>query len=177
MPAHRLRSESGVSLIETMVAILVLTIGAVGMAATFLHGMRMAGSSPAELTATQKAAEAVESVFSARDTHRITWAQLRNQSDGGIFLDSEQVIKTGGDDGIVNTGDNGEAVETVVLPGPDQDLNTTADNRTETLQTFTRQITIHEISTVLRSITVTIRYTAGATAQTYTLTAYISRFA
>jgi hypothetical protein len=137
----------------------------------------VAGSSPSELTATQKAAEAVESVFSARDTHRISWAQLRNRSDGGIFLDEEQVVKTGGEDGIVNTGDDGEAVEAVELPGPDQDLTTTADNRIERLDSFTRKITIDDISPVLRLLTVTIKYKAGASTQTYTLTAYISRFA
>ena len=176
MQTH-LTSERGVSLIETMIAILVLTIGAVGMAATFLHGMRLAGSSPAELTATQKAAEAIESVFSARDSHRITWAQLRNVSRGGIFLDTATAVKTGGSDGIINTGDAGEAIEAVVLPGPDQDMDTAADNRTETLASFTRQITIADITPVLRSITVTVTYKAGAAAQTYTLTTYISAFA
>jgi type II secretory pathway pseudopilin PulG len=174
--ANRLNAESGITLIETMIAILVLTIGAVGMGATFLHGMRAAGSSPAELTATQKAAEAIESVYGARDSHTITWAQLKNASDGGIFQDGPQDVKTGGDDGIVNTGDDGEVVESVVLPGPDQDLSTAADNRTETLAGFTREIQIEEISTVLRSLTVIITYKAGASTQTYALTTYISQF-
>ena len=176
MQTH-LYSERGVSLIETMIAILVLTIGAVGMAGTFLHGMSVAGSSPAELTATQKAAEAIESVFSARDSHRIAWAQLRNVSRGGVFLDAAQPVKTGGADGIINTGDSGEAIEAVVLPGPDQDMETDGDNRTETLAAFTRRITIADISPVLRSITVTVTYKAGAATQTYTLTTYISAFA
>lgn len=177
MTMRRLEHEAGVTLIETMIAMLVLTVGAVGMAATFLHGMRMSVSSPNELIATQKAAEAVESVYSARDSHTITWAQLRNQSNGGIFLDSDQAIKTGGDDGVVNTGDHGEVAETVVLPGPDQDLSATADNKTITLDGFTRKIKIEDISTTLRSITVTITYKAGTTTQTYVLTAYISAYA
>jgi hypothetical protein len=173
----RLTSETGVSLVETMIAMLVLTIGAVGMAATFLQGMRMAGGSPAEVIATQKAAEAIESVYSARDSHTITWDKLRNRAHGGIFLDTAEVIKTGGEDGIVNTGDDGEVVESVTFPGPDDDLSQGADNRTETLETFKRQITITDISNVLRSVTVTITYTSGAAVQTYTLTTYISAFA
>lgn len=173
----RLQSAAGVTLIETLIAILVLTVGAVGMAATFLHGMRLAGSSPAELIATQKAAEAVESVYSARDSHTVTWAQLRNVSDGGIFLDGAQPVKTGGDDGVVNTGDDGEVLESVTLPGPDQDLATTADNRTETLASFTREIRIADVSTSLRSVTVVITYTASQTTQSYTLTTYISQYA
>lgn len=174
---RRLRTESGVTLIETMIAMLVLTVGAVGMAATFLHGMRMSVSSPNELIATQKAAEAVESVYSARDSHTITWAQLRNTSNGGIFLDTEQSIKTGGDDGIVNTGDDGEVAEVSVLPGPDQDLAQAGDNQTVSLAGFTRKIKIEDISSVLRSLTVTITYKAGTTTQTYVLTTYISAYA
>ena len=173
----RLEDEAGITLVETLIAILVLTVGAVGMAATFLHGMKVAGSSPAELTATQKAAEAVESVYSARDSHTITWAQLRNVSDGGIFVDGATEIRTGGDDGIINTGDDGEVLESVTLPGPDQNLETAADNRIETLAGFTREIRIEDVSSVLRSLTVVITYKAGSTTQTYTLTTYISAFA
>ena len=173
----KLRTESGVTLIETMIAMLVLTVGAIGMAATFLHGMQAAMSSPNELVATQKAAEAVESVYSARDSHTVTWAQLRNQAHGGIFLNTAQSIKTGGNDGIVNTGDAGEAIEVVYLPGPDQNIAATADNQTVSLGGFTRQIKIEDITAVLRSITVIITYKAGPTTQTYTLTAYISAYA
>ena len=173
----RSNEEAGVTLVETLIAILVLTVGAVGMAATFLHGMKTAGSSPAELTATQKAAEAIESVYSARDSHSITWAQLRNVSHGGIFLDGGQPVKTGGDDGIINTGDDGEVVESVTLPGPDQNLATPGDNRIETLNGFTREIRIEDISAVLRSVTIIITYKAGEATQTYTLMTYISAFA
>jgi hypothetical protein len=171
-----LKSEAGVTLIETMIAMLVLTVGAMGMAATFLQGMKLVSSSPAELLATQKAAEAIESVFSARDSHTITWAQINNKKNGGIFLNEAIPVSTGGEDGIVNTGDEGEVVESVVLPGPDQTLST-ADDRTELLDTYSRKIAITELSNVLRSITVTIEYKAGAATQTYTLTAYISSFA
>jgi type II secretory pathway pseudopilin PulG len=174
---NTLQDEAGITLVETLIAILVLTVGAVGMAATFLHGMSVAGSSPAELTATQKAAEAVESVYSARDSHTITWAQLKNRADGGIFIDGATEVRTGGADGIINTGDDGEVIESVTLPGPDQNLETEEDNRIETLVGFTREIRIEEISSVLRSLTVIITYKAGATTQTYTLTTYISAFA
>ena len=33
------RAEAGITLIEAMIAMLVLTVGAVGMAGAFLHGM------------------------------------------------------------------------------------------------------------------------------------------
>ena len=170
-------SQRGMSLIETMIAMLVLTVGAIGMASVFLYGMQSATSSPNELVATQKAAEAIESVFAARDSHTVTWAQLRNVANGGVFLGGELQLKTAGNDGIILTGDQGEAVETVTLPGIDQQLGT-ADDKTESLSAFTRQIAIADVtgSTDLRVITVTIKYPAGTVKRTYAITAYISAF-
>ena len=77
--------DDGFSLLETIFAISILSVGALGMAGVFTKGMQGTTSSPSELTATQKAAEAIESVFSARDSHSISWNQLRNQNRGGIF--------------------------------------------------------------------------------------------
>jgi hypothetical protein len=129
--------------------------------------------------ATQKAAEAVESVFSARDSHTFTWAQLRNKSKGGIFVDGAEDLKTGGNDGVVNTGDPGEVAESVTLPGPDQNFATAGDNRVQKFETFKREILIEDIegNEVLRSLTVIITYKAGPITQKYTLTTYISAFA
>ena len=178
----QLRSESGISLIETMIAMLVLTVGAIGMAAMFLQGLRTTASSPSELVATQKAAEAIESVFSARDSHTITWNELRN-TDQGIFVKNPQPMMVAGTDGILGTADDGKVgnatgvLESVVLPGPDQDLSKTADNKTETLRGFTREIRISDVTDDLRLITVIIEYPAGATTQSYTLTTYISAIA
>jgi len=171
----QLESDAGFTLIEAMVAMLVLTVGAVGMAATFLHGMKAATSSPSELVATQKAAEAIESVFSARDSHTITWNQLRNQAYSGIFKNGAQSMKLAGNDGIVNTNDDG-AIESVVMPGPDQTMGT-SDDKTERLTLYSREIRIVDIRPDLRSLTVIIKYPSGPTTQTYTLTTYISAFA
>jgi type II secretory pathway pseudopilin PulG len=180
---HRqLQSESGISLIETMIAMLVLTVGAIGMAAAFLQGTRATASSPQTLVATQKAAEAIESVFSARDSHTIKWDELRN-ADQGIFVKNPQPMLIAGDDGILGTADDGKdqagqtgVLESVVLPGPDDELGT-LDDKKESLHGFTRDIRIEDVTPDLRLITVVITYPAGGTKQTYTLTAYISAVA
>ena len=172
-PRHQ--TQAGFSLLETVVAIGVMTVGALGMAGVFAAGVQKTASSPSELLATQKATEAIESVFSARDSHTVTWAQLRNVSAGGIFVDGPEALKVAGADGVLNTADDG-AVETVVLPGPDQQLGT-ADDVTQTLDGFTREIRLVDLSTDLRSVTVTITYRAGPAIRSYTLTAYISTFA
>jgi type II secretory pathway pseudopilin PulG len=153
------QQESGFSLVETIISMGVLTVGAIGMAAVFAQGLQSTQTSPNELLATQKAAEAIESVFSARDSRTLTWAQIRNTSDGGIFLGTETDMNLAGADGILQTGDNGETLE--------------ADN----LERFTRKIHISDLSGDLRSITVTIKYPAGSSMRTYELTAYISTFA
>ena len=169
------RSQAGFSLLETIVAVGVLTVGSLGLAQVFAAGVQKTINSPSDLVTTQKATEAIESVFSARDSHTLTWAQLRNVADGGIFLNGPQPLKVDGLDGVVNTADDG-AVETSVLPGPDQNLGT-ADDVTLILDRFTREIRIVDLSLDLRSVTVTIVYQAGPATRTYTVTAYISTFA
>ncbi len=171
----RITRQEGFSLLEAVVAIGVLCAGVLGMAGVFTFGMQKTASSPSQTIMAAKAVEAVESVFSARDSHTITWAQLQNVSNGGIFKDGPTPLKTDGPDGVLNTADDGP-VETVTLPGPDQKYGT-ADDKTETLSNYTREIRITTLSSDLRSITVTITSTTAGQTSAYTLTAYISTFA
>ena len=172
-------ASRGFSLIETVIALGVMTTGMLGAAAVLTVGMQKVTSSPGDLVATQKANEAIESVFSGRDSHTITWAQLKNLhgatgSDNGIFLDGAQPLKVAGADGLLDTADDG-AVETVTLPGRDQMLGT-FDDQTITLDGYSREIAIRDVETDLRSITVTITYQSGALKRNYTITTYISNF-
>ena len=170
-----LRSDAGFSLLETVFAIGVLSAGALGMAGIFTQGMKGTSDSPNQAILTEKAVEAIESVFSARDSHLLTWAQLQNVSNGGVFIDGPTKLTTDGPDGVVGTADDGP-VESFALPGPDQAIGT-ADDETVTLTNFTRQIQITTLSADLRSITVTITYNTGTKTTSYVLTAYISTFA
>jgi prepilin-type N-terminal cleavage/methylation domain-containing protein len=172
-------NERGFSLIETIISVGILAVGLLGAAALLTAGMQKIASSPRDLIATHKATEAIESVFSARDTRTLTWAQIRNVqgasgADGGIFLDGAQDLRLPGADGLIDTADDG-AIETVVYPGNDQQFDT-ADDVTTTLAGFTREIQIRDVQANLRSITVIVTYPEGAGRRTYTLTAYISRF-
>jgi prepilin-type N-terminal cleavage/methylation domain-containing protein len=173
------KQESGFSLIETMIALGILATGLLGLAGVFTIGMAHMATSSANLIAREKAREAVESVHTARDTRTITWSQIRNVAQGGVFLDGAQSVKKPGDDGLVNTADDG-SVEEIVLPGPDGLLNT-ADDQHVSLSNFTRQIVISDLfdqngdlNQSLRQITVTITYSVGPVRRTYTLTTYIS---
>jgi len=173
-----MRGEHGSSLIETMIALLVLSIGALGIAGVFVQGMERAMSSPGDLVATQKAAEAIENVFSARDAHTLTWAQIKNVDDAGeedgVFLDGPQPMTVAGPDGLLNTADDGD-IEEVTLPGRDGFLGTDDDVVT-TLEGYQRQIEITEIQPDLREVTVTITYRSGRSIRTYVLQTYVSNY-
>ena len=161
-------SERGFSLAETVIAIGVLTTGIIGAAAVLVAGMQNLSSSPSDVIVAQKATEAVESVFAARDSHKLTWAQINNVSNGGVFLDAATSLTTPGADGLVNTADDG-AIETLVLP-----------TGNVTLGGYTRKIQIVDVAGengMLRSITVTITYKSGSNTRTYTLNTFISSYA
>jgi prepilin-type N-terminal cleavage/methylation domain-containing protein len=176
-------SEKGFSLIETMVALGVLTVGVLGAAGVLATGMQNLSSSPQDVIVTQKASQAIEAVFSARDSHKLTWSQIRNVrgvsgNDGGIFVDGPTNLTLPGPDGIVNTQDDPTTIETIILPGHDQILGT-SDDQTITLNNFTRQIAIADVPNEngnLRSVTVTITYQNGPTKRTYTLVSFISSY-
>jgi prepilin-type N-terminal cleavage/methylation domain-containing protein len=179
MPNHPRADNSGFTLLEAMIAMMILTVGLLGMAQAFYVGMRHTSTSSANLIAREKAREAVESVHTARDTRTITWAQIKNVANGGVFLDGAQPLYAAGDDGLVNTADDSTAgVETLRSPGVNGILGDSDDVVTP-LNGFTRRIEIIEFSPVnpdLRELRVTITYHVGPQTGTYTLRTFISAF-
>ena len=176
-------SGAGFSLIELSVAIGIMSVAVLGLAGSMAAGFRHLATSPAHVIAAQKATQAVEAVFAARDSHRLVWNQIRNVrgagADGGVFLDGAQSMRTPGVDGLVNTADDGPAVEQTQMPGPDNILGT-ADDRQLALYGFTREIAIRDIAGEngqLRAVTVTITYQAGTRRESYVLSTYISSYA
>lgn len=159
--SQTLRDERGSTLIEALVAMVILTVGLLGLAQVFVVGMTHMATSESNLIAREKAREAVESVHTARDTQTITWAQIRNVSDGGVFLNGPQALRQPGIDGLVNTADDVMPLE-VIGPGPDRQLGTADDVRAEG---FRREIVIQDIpgSPALRRLIVRIAYRFGAT--------------
>ena len=172
--------QAGMSLIETMIAALILTIGVAAVASVYTQGIMFMGVSQDDFVAKEKAREAIESVFTARDTRILTWALIRNVAgasgaDGGVFVDGPLPMNDPGPDGLVNTIDDG-ALQNIVLPGPDNLLGT-ADDVLVPLAKFRREIRIRDTAVPnLRSLTVIITYQSGRLQRTYTINTYISQF-
>ncbi len=138
--------DAGFSLIEVMVATMVLTVGVLSLVGVVGLGVQTVASSSAMLIAREKAREAVESVHSARDTGELSWSRVRNVADGGAFLDGPQDVRMPGPDGLVNTADDG-AIEVLRGPGADGVLNTADDTLTALApELFQRQITITSLT-------------------------------
>ncbi|MEZ5318778.1 MAG: prepilin-type N-terminal cleavage/methylation domain-containing protein [Vicinamibacterales bacterium] len=175
----RARRDDGFTLIEVMIAMVIIVVGVIALGTAVATAARMLTASQDQLIATQRASEAVESVFKARDNRILNWDQIRNVvgagGDGGIFADGPQDVRDPGPDGLVNTADDG-AVENIVKPGPDGLLGT-ADDELTPLFGFTREIEIRDIRANLRVLRVIIRYRSSTGPAQYVLTTYISSYA
>jgi prepilin-type N-terminal cleavage/methylation domain-containing protein len=185
-------AQRGFTLMEVMFSIVVLTIGLVSMLAMFSLAMAATNSAQEDMIAKQEAAEALESLFTARNTSQITWVQIQNISNGGIFTDNATQIKDPGPDGLAGTADDLNAnaqcpgpSRCLVLPGKDGLLGT-ADDVWLPLNNYTRTIQIVNVNNPdgtlnpsLRQVTVSVTYMTTqfkTTQKTYSIGAYISQF-
>lgn len=176
-----IRSESGFSLVESLVSVGILAFGLLAIAAAFVHGAAQLSGSHLDVLAREKAAEAIESVFTSRDTRTIQWTQIRNVEGpdggaGGIFIDGARPLWRPGPDGLINTADDDDTLEALVAPGPDGLLGT-ADDVSQPLAQFTREVVIRDVSLTLRELTVIIRYSVGTVPREYSISTLISSYA
>ncbi len=191
---RRSSKESGFTIIETMIAIAIMSIGILTLLAAFATAVGATNNAQENLIARQKTLEAMESIYTARNAQQITFDQIANISSGGIFTTGATQLLAPGPDGLVNTADdipfpaNGACPtgpECLVLPGPDGILGT-PDDKAMSLANFTRQIQIGKVlesdgvttNPNLKQITVTVSYTTGGSTvpHTYTVNALISSF-
>jgi len=189
---RRTAAQRGFTMLEVLISMVVLTIGLVSMVAMFSVALAATNTAQDDLTAKQIAQSTLESIFTARNTSQITFQQIQNVSNGGIFLDNLQTIKDPGPDGLDGTAD--DLVQNASCPGPSTCLQLsgpdgvlgTADDVWVPLNNFQRQILIQNVflpsgalDNTLRSITVNVTYTTtqfrGIT-KTYSVGAYVSSF-
>ena len=175
-----MNDAAGFSLVESLVAVCLLSVGMLAIAAGFVQGTMQLTGSDLDILAREKAAETIESVFTARDTRTIQWARIRNvvgaDDDGGVFVDGAQPLRRSGADGLINTADDPAELETLVKPGQDGLLGN-ADDQVMVLSQFTREVIIRDVSATLRDLEVIIRYQVGAVWREYRIKTLISSYA
>jgi prepilin-type N-terminal cleavage/methylation domain-containing protein len=183
MKSIQLRRQHGFSLLESMFAVVILAVGLLSLLGLFGQAVAAMKFSQEDLIAKQKAREALEGVYSARNSTSLTFDQIQNISNGGIFKDGFQSLFLPGANGVVGTAQDSTTLDRVVLPGPDGQLNT-ADDVIMPLTNLQRQVLIEpvlnpdtSVNSDLRHITVTVRVSSpGRGIRDYVVAGYVSRF-
>lgn len=178
--AFMLRKQKGFTLLETVIAMAVLSFGILALASFYTQGMQASYRSQIQFIAQEKAQEALETIFTARDTQMLSFAQINNVSAGGVFLDGPQPLLAPGPDGLVGTADDDAANpdNIVVGPGPDNVLGTADDTTINLNPWMTRTILIQPVPNEnnLNQITITVNYNYEGQAGQFQLVCYISSY-
>jgi prepilin-type N-terminal cleavage/methylation domain-containing protein len=180
----RRSSQAGFSMIEVLISMVVVTVGLVGMLAVFAFATSSTQSAQQDMIAKQLASEAMESIFTARETAQVSWGQIRNVGTGdtpdGIFVTGFQGIRESGADAIFGTADDADANPRYLTQVGRDGVLGTADDRQLPLTNYKRKIEITAVTdtTSLRLVTITIQYTVSpmTVPKSYVVTAYISQF-
>jgi len=184
MRMNHIRSNSrdrGFTLIETMIAMVILSFGILSVAAVYTQGIQASSINQMSFIAQQKAQEAMETIFTARDSGTLTFTNIANVSQGGVFLDGAQQLCDAGPDGVLGTADDNCNIPDVIVtgPGPDNVLGTADDTVINLNPWMTRTIAIVPVPNTaeLNQVTITVKYTyLGRTSQ-FVLVSYISGWA
>ena len=181
----RKQTERGFSLLEVVISMAVLTVGLVSLLGVFGLAMASTQTSQQDMIAKQLANEALESIVTARNTSQVSWLQVQNIANGGIFMNGANPIYLAGADGIVGTADDAVAGEqTLTEPGPDGIFGT-SDDVSIPLTGYQRAILISPVYdsqgnlvTTLRGVNITVQYTTtqAKLPKTYVLSSFISQY-
>jgi type II secretory pathway pseudopilin PulG len=158
------RSEAGVTILEMVVAMLILTVGLLGLAASIGYAVTVSNKGRNLTNSKLLVVSLLEQMETLRNTEQLTFGQIANQGS----VDNTAAIKTfigfptafqplsinPGPDGIFGTSDD------LISPGPDNIYGTSDDivDNTWAVPGYQRQITITNLSANLKRIQVTLRY-------------------
>ncbi|MGB9435606.1 MAG: type II secretion system protein [Candidatus Acidiferrum sp.] len=175
-----IRKQKGFTLLETMIAMAILSFGVLSMASFFSQGLKNSNQVQMQYIANQKAQEALETIYTARDTQLLSFAQLNNVSAGGVFKDGPQPLLAPGPDGLVGTADDDTTNPDVIItgPGPDGILGTADDTYIPLNPWMTRTIAITAVNSYsnMVMITITVKYSYLGQVGQVQLVSYISSY-
>jgi prepilin-type N-terminal cleavage/methylation domain-containing protein len=179
---RKLERQKGFTLIETMVAMTVMAFGILSVVAIFTQGLRSSAQAQIQFIAQAKAQSAMETIFTARDTHLLSWAQINNVSKGGVFLDGPRPMLAAGPDGLYGTADDDiNHPDTIITgpPGNNDIISTSGDQVLNLNPNMTRTIAFTPVAGTanLNQVTITINYTSEGQPGQFVLICYISNYA
>jgi prepilin-type N-terminal cleavage/methylation domain-containing protein len=161
---RKLTNQKGFSLLEMVVAMLILTVGFLGVACAVGYALLATNRGRGITNAKLLVVTAQEQMETLRDTGQLTFAEISNSHvTGSSFThfptDFMPVSEFPGPDGIYGTNDD------LVSPGPDGFYFTPDDftDESRARPNVTRQILIAPIPNepLLKKITVTVRYASN----------------
>ncbi len=162
------KNENGFSLIEAVIAILIITVGLIGTAGAITYALEYSTISKNATNAKQVATSMIEQIESLRNTRRLAFRQIANVGSvdntdtvntfTGFSVGFKEVSNQPGADGVFGTDDD------LVDAGVDGTYGTADDfvNNALIRNGFTRQITITNLSPVVRKVEVKVRYASSA---------------
>jgi len=164
---RRHKSQAGFSLIEMVVATLILTIGLLGMASAISYALMASNRGRGVTNAKMLVVSMLEQMETLRNTGQLHFTEISNSQVSGStftgFRDPDTfypVSNAPGADGVFGTAD-----DLATGPGADGLYGTTDDaiDQTRTIPNVTRKIKIETFSTndYLKKITVTLRYSSN----------------
>jgi prepilin-type N-terminal cleavage/methylation domain-containing protein len=177
---HSSRKQKGFTLLETMIAMAILSFGVLSLASFYTAGLRNSNQVQMQYIANEKAQEALETIFTSRDTQLLSFAQINNISQGGVFKDGPQPLYAPGPDGLVGTADDDSTNPDVIVtgPGPDGILGTADDTKIPLNPWMTRTIAITALTNYsnMVQITITVNYNYQGQAGQVQIVSYISSY-
>ena len=88
-------TQSGFTILEAMIAIVIMSLGILSLAAVYAQGIQVANMTQLDYIAEKKAEEAVETIFAARDSKLLLWTNIRNATGSGGTTDGVFLVPTG----------------------------------------------------------------------------------
>lgn len=157
-------SEKGFSLIEAVVAIMIITIGLIGTAAAITYALEFGAISRNVGNAKLVIVSTVEEVESLRNTRRLDFKQIANVGDvdnqgtpntfNGFSDGYKQVSLNPGPDGVNGTDDDLRNAGVDGTYGTADDFDDPALVRSG----YVREITITNLNTTLKKVEIKVRY-------------------
>ena len=174
MNTQKQKAQRGFSLIELMIATVVVAVGLLAMIGLFAKSLAIMQYAQEGIIAKQKAREALEGVYTARDDSSLNFTQIDNFANGGIFKDGFVQMMINTTTGISGTTSDSNTPDFVVIDG--QNVN---------LANYQRQILFSPIPAAggggndpsIKQVTVTVRvFSPGGRTRDYNVTGYVSKF-